>query len=133
MSRITRAMTETEDRMKDMALSKTPQQVADTASEWVGALAAFLTAMRRVRNYVASPDKDFTRAKVVQEAIALSATTLEGMASEEGDFLLRDLDQIVWTLDTQHPAYKRVEALRSELYRLMSEAKVVMAANVVAD
>lgn len=131
MSRTTRAMAETTALVDDMSLTKTPQQIADSASEWVGALAAFVTAARRVRNYTAETDRNKQGAKIVKKAIDASATTLEEMASREGQFVLNDLDLIVRTLDTQHPTYKRLEALRNELYRLMSEAKVETAASLV--
>ena len=125
-------MAETTKLMQDVALSKTPQQIADTASEWVSALAQFVSAMNRIRNFIAEPTKDMRGAEFVQRLVASSATTLETMSSREGETILSDLDSIVLTLDTRHPTYKRLDALRSELYRLISETKSVMAANVSA-
>lgn len=125
-------MAETTKLMQDVALSKTPQQIADTASEWVSALAQFVSAMNRIRNFIAEPTKDVRGAEFVQRLVASSATTLETMSSREGETILSDLDSIVLTLDTRHPTYKRLDALRSELYRLISETKSVMAANVSA-
>ena len=125
-------MAETTKLMETVALSKTPQQIADTASEWVSALAQFVSAMNRIRNFIAEPEKDVRGAEFVQKLVASSAKTLETMSSREGESVLSDLDRIVLTLDTSHPTYKRLDALRTELYRLISETKSVMAANVSA-
>ena len=79
-----------------------------------------------------TPRKDVRGAEFVQKLVASSAKTLETMSSREGESVLSDLDTIVLTLDTSHPTYKRLDALRTELYRLISETKSVMAANVSA-
>jgi len=105
--------------------------VVDTVSEWVYALDTFITASRRVRNYVVDRDRDRSRGRIVYQAIEARALTLEGLSSEESGVVLADLDTIIRVLDTRHPLYQRLERLHSELYRLMSEAKIVVARSVV--
>ena len=131
MSRTTRAMTDATNRLQNINLNKNPQEVVDTVSEWVYALDTFITASRRVRNYVVDRDRDRSRGRIVYQAIEASALTLEGLASEESGVVLADLDTIIRVLDTRHPLYQRLERLHSELYRLMSEAKIVVARSVV--
>lgn len=116
-----------EAALKDLTLTKTPQQVADGLSEWVGALAGYIRSMRRARNYIKDPDRDFGRsAAVVRDLQSLSSMFIS-LERWDGWNLLHELDVMLGKLSPADPSHQRLAALKVELYRKLSEAKVVVA------
>lgn len=115
--------------MTRLRVSLTNEKIVEAVTAWIGALDTFLKAMR---GFTASRDEAQMSRKVIEQ-LGVSRDLFDNKLAEwSGVGLDAELDNAIDRLVPGSDMYVELVSLRAELYRLLSEAKVVVASVAIA-
>lgn len=118
--------------MRKLALSH--EKLKDAILQWTGALDKYLSVTRRAYSYMSEEEVDVDRAQIISTLIAEAQSVFEVQLSELPDVnLFEELEDAIATLEPTTELYKHFASQRTELIRLISEAKFSMSSVAIAD
>ena len=108
-------------------------RLSEAVAGWISALEAFMRVMTRAYSYMGEADINEAGGKMITDQISVARNTFEvDLARLPNIDFLAELDDALNTLEEDAPIYGELLSRKTELVRLLSEAKFSVASVAIA-